>query len=77
MKDEEIRAFQDHVLRTWGAVQVNNRAQAVERAREVALAASNLLGVDPTTVVMEFLCGACYGVDDYTAYLTPTQLREL
>jgi carboxyl-terminal processing protease len=26
---------------------------------------------------MEFACGACYAIDDYTAYLTPNQLREL
>jgi carboxyl-terminal processing protease len=26
---------------------------------------------------MEFMCGACYALDDYTVYLTPRQLREL
>jgi carboxyl-terminal processing protease len=26
---------------------------------------------------MEFACGACYALDEYTLYLTPNQLREL
>src|SRR5262249_38789627 len=26
---------------------------------------------------MEFACGACYAIDEYTVYLTPNQLREL
>ena len=26
---------------------------------------------------MEFLCGSCQALDDYTVYLTPRQLREL
>jgi len=76
VKDEDIQALSDQ-LRRWSGAKVQNAGQAVERAREVALTTSNLLGMDPTTVVMELLCGACYGLDEYTAYLTPTQLREL
>jgi carboxyl-terminal processing protease len=44
---------------------------------EIAMAAELHLQLSPTVIVMEFACGACYAVDDYTVYLTPNQLREL
>jgi carboxyl-terminal processing protease len=53
-------------------------SQAVEAVREVAMKSKNHFpNLNATTVVMEFLCGACLAMDDYTAYLTPRQLREL
>ncbi len=48
-----------------------------KKMREVALAAQDQLGIRPTVAVMEFASGACHGLDEYTAYLTPAQLREL
>jgi carboxyl-terminal processing protease len=44
---------------------------------EIAMDAELRLQLNPTVVVMEFACGACYAVDDYTVYLTPNQLSEL
>jgi carboxyl-terminal processing protease len=44
---------------------------------EIAMDAELRLQISPTVVVMEFACGACYAVDDYTVYLTPNQLRDL
>jgi carboxyl-terminal processing protease len=52
--------------------------QAVEAVHDVVMKATNTFPrVNPTTVVMEFVCGACYALDEYTVYLTPRQLREL
>ena len=39
--------------------------------------AERYLQLNPTVVAMEFACGACYAIDEYTVYLTPNQLREL
>jgi carboxyl-terminal processing protease len=44
--------------------------------KEVARAALHMLQFDPTAVILEFTCGACYVVDEYSAYMTPTELRE-
>jgi carboxyl-terminal processing protease len=41
------------------------------------MAAEEALDLKATVVAMEFACGACYAIDDYTAYLTPNQLRDL
>jgi carboxyl-terminal processing protease len=52
--------------------------EAVEAVRDVVLKSTNHFPtINPTAVVMEFLCGACQALDEYTVYLTPRQLREL
>src|SRR5262249_13428403 len=35
------------------------------------------LHLSPTVVVLEFACGACNALDEYTVYLTPSHLQEL
>ena len=50
-------------------------------ARDSAVLAANLaqqrLGLSPTVVILEYLCGATNSLDPYSAYLTPDQLREV
>jgi len=73
----DIREFQRLLKKTWGSQPDLGRDDAKKQVREVALAASSLLQLNVTTAIMEFTCGACYALDDYTAYLTPTELRVL
>ncbi len=77
IKPADIKAFRSFLSKTWGSMHIANRQEAKKQVREVALAASSMLQLNPTTVIMEFTCGGCYIVDDYTSYLTPIQLREL
>jgi carboxyl-terminal processing protease len=52
--------------------------EAVEAVRQVVMKSTNTFpDINATTIVMEFMCGACYALDEYTVYLTPRQLREL
>jgi carboxyl-terminal processing protease len=73
----DIRDFQKLLKKTWGGQPNLNRDDAKRCVREIALAASSILQLNVTTAIMEFTCGACYALDDYTAYLTPTELRVL
>jgi carboxyl-terminal processing protease len=77
--DHQIKAaeFRTILLKTWGDFNPASRKEAVKQICEIALAAETYLRVNPTVIVMEFTCGACYSLDEYTVYLTPTQLREL
>ncbi len=78
LRPQDTEAFRDYLRRYWvlpGAVLT--RAQVLEQVREVAMRALTALDLNPTTAVMEFTCGACYAIDDYTVYLTPGQFREL
>ncbi len=50
-------------------------------ARDCAVLAANLaqqrLGLSPTIVILEYLCGATNSLDPYSSYLTPDQLNEV
>lgn len=74
---EEVRKFRDYLVKTWSVGGPLTKAQAYKRLREVALAAQTHLKLNCTVTILEFTCGACYALDEYTLYLTPSQLREL
>jgi carboxyl-terminal processing protease len=73
----DLQAFRDFLAKTWGQAILPNREEALRSLRALALASSSALQLNATTVIFEFLCGACYAIDEYTVYLTPLQLREL
>jgi carboxyl-terminal processing protease len=77
VKPSELRDFREFLKRTWNTGEKMSRAQALKQMRDVALAAQSALQLDGNIVLMEFACGACYALDEYTLYLTPNQLREL
>jgi carboxyl-terminal processing protease len=77
VKPHEIRVFRNFLKKTWLSEAKLTRSQALKQLRDVALAAQNVLQLNCNVVLMEFACGACYALDDYTLYLTPNQLREL
>ena len=54
-----------------------SRVQCQKALRDIALAGQSSLLLNPTVAVMECACGSCYSLDEYTAYLTPSQYREL
>jgi carboxyl-terminal processing protease len=49
----------------------------LKRARTLAQAAEHSLGLMPAAVILELTCGACAGLDEYTAFLTPIQFEEV
>lgn len=73
----DVPAFRAMLNKTLREVGGMSRKEAVKKIGDVALAAEVTLDLNPTVVVMEFACGACYAIDEYTVYLTPNQLREL
>jgi carboxyl-terminal processing protease len=72
-----IGAFRLRLQTDWGQTPHRRAQDAENEAREVALAAQQSLGLSPTLVVLEFICGACGGLDEYTSYLTPSQFNDL
>lgn len=76
-RHHKIGEFRALVLKNWGEFKPTSRKESSKQICEIALAAEAYLGLNATVVVMEFTCGACYSLDDYTVYLTPAQLREL
>jgi carboxyl-terminal processing protease len=72
-----VEAFRRELRQTLAPRNAANRMEA----RDSALAAANLaqqrLGLAPTIVILEYLCGATNSLDPYSAYLTPDQLAEV
>ncbi len=56
---------------------VRYRGEERQVILEICHAAQARLGLRPTTVIMEYVFGACNALDDYSAYLTPGRLKDL
>ena len=76
-KQAEIQAFRDHLRRKFAVQAPLSRGQVEHQIREIALAAQDMLQLNPTVTILELMCGASHAIDNYTAYLTPHQFREL
>ncbi|WP_020475127.1 S41 family peptidase [Zavarzinella formosa] len=70
-----VTKFRASVQKAWGGREVSNVRQAVEVVAEVASASKRVLGLrSVNAVVLEFICGACNSLDEYSAYLPANQL---
>jgi carboxyl-terminal processing protease len=77
-RPEDTKGFRSKLQDEFGGETTMDCRQAVGKVYEVvSQTAHRYPDVNPTTIVMEFLCGACHAMDEYTVYLTPRQLREL
>jgi carboxyl-terminal processing protease len=77
LKLEELR---EALRTTWRGKVARNQLEAAEMARQDTMQTISTLEAKETTasaIMMELTCGACYAVDRYTMYLTPTVFQEL
>ncbi len=72
----ELAQFRER-LRQWKTTAVRDRAEAIRFASTVGAQAEGMIGVASSPVVMEFVYGACDGLDDYSTCLTPDRLNDL
>jgi hypothetical protein len=72
-----LSTFREYLARKKVDAAKLNRADCMAVVRDIALHGQSAIGLSPTVAIMEIACGACYAVDEYTAYLTPSQFREL
>lgn len=74
---ERIRAVQKRLLNEYWNKPVAHRVAAREVVRQVADLAHRELGLSRTAVALEYVCGGCNALDDYSNFLTPDRLDEL
>jgi carboxyl-terminal processing protease len=60
-----------------GRIQVADRDAAIRLALSACELARQGVEMAPTPVLLEFTCGACDVLDDFTSYLTPDKLEDL
>jgi carboxyl-terminal processing protease len=74
---ESINAFR-HVLRDdVNQRMVRNRSEAHDLAAYTARLAAQRLGIPPTATIAEYCCGAIAALDQYSSYLTQSQLDDV
>src|SRR5207244_731934 len=61
----------------WRDKKIVSRDDARAQVRDVARVAKEMLDLNPAVIILEFACGACNALDEYTAYLTPGQVDDL
>jgi len=72
VSDAKIAEFRTLLRDTWQAKLPATPTDARQAARAVVAAAQKSLGLkNGTVVVLELLCGACTGLDEYSAYVPP------
>jgi carboxyl-terminal processing protease len=72
-----VEAFRHELRQTLAQHGVGNRVDARNCAVLAANLAQQRLGLSPTVVILEYLCGATNSLDPYSSFLTPDQLGEV
>ncbi len=69
--------FRSELRRMLEPLPIATRRDAGYAVSAAAALTRQRLGLSPTAVVLEYLCGATNALDRYSAYLTPDQLNEV
>ena len=74
---ERVAWLRDQLRNMRGQLAVADRAAAIQVALSAAELSRQGIALPPTSVLLEFTCGACDALDDFTSYLTPDKLEDL
>jgi len=70
---ERVEAFRAELRADWAKRPVRNARDARATLKQLASAAQDLCPFRvQSAIVIEFVCGACAGLDEYSVYLNPT-----
>jgi carboxyl-terminal processing protease len=68
-----LATLRDRLRLEWADPPISEARDARRAVRDLAWEAQRLTGLNPTAVILEFACGACNALDEYTVFLTPGQ----
>jgi len=72
--DERLAKFLASLRETWRAKSPGSAKEATQAARDLTTAATKQLGLTcGSIVVLELLCGACSGLDEFSVYAPPSE----
>ncbi|MCE9553100.1 MAG: S41 family peptidase [Planctomycetes bacterium] len=74
---DRIRTFRQHFDALIRGQTVRSRQDARAAVAAAATLADRDLGIAPTAVILEYVCGAVDALDAYSAFLTSDQLRDV
>jgi carboxyl-terminal processing protease len=76
-RPEQVDWLRDTLRQHRAQLNVPDRASAIRLALVCSEAARTGIGMASTPILLEFTCGACDALDDFTSYLTPDKLEDL
>ena len=74
---DRVTWLRDTLKRYRASLMVPDRAAAVRMVLSTCEVSQQAIGLPSTPILMEFTCGACDALDDFTSYLTPDKLEDL
>jgi carboxyl-terminal processing protease len=74
---QEISAAKQELLRLAGSAVINDRRRAIDTVHSVAATLQQKFGLSAPAAVLEFTCGAAGSLDDYSSFLTSSQMEEV
>lgn len=77
VRTNQLNAFRQELRQQMNWRQPRNRHEARDAVSAAAALAWRRLQLPPSATIMEYTCGALSSLDDYSAFLTPTQLDDV
>jgi carboxyl-terminal processing protease len=74
---DRVTMIRDALRRYRMSLSIPDRAAAVRMALACSELGHQAIGLGASPVLLEFTCGACDALDDFTSYLTPSKLEDL
>ena len=65
--------FRDQLRYEWPGRLIADAGEAKNAVHSLARDLQRAIGLPPTVVILEFACGACNALDEYTFFITPGQ----
>jgi C-terminal peptidase prc len=74
---EKVDEFRTTLRRVWASRVIADESDGRTALKRLVAAAQDAFAVRvPSALAVEFVCGACSGLDEYTVFLTPAQAGE-
>ncbi len=77
LSPQQVAAFQQELQRQAGTAVINDRRRAIDTVNSVAASLEQKFGVRAQAIILEFTCGATGSLDEYSSFLSSSQMEEV
>ena len=77
LSPQQVAALQQELQRQAGTAVINDRRRAIDTVNSVAASLQQKFGVRAQAIILEFTCGATGSLDEYSSFLSSSQMEEV
>ncbi|MFN0021573.1 MAG: S41 family peptidase [Pirellulaceae bacterium] len=77
LSPQEVASLKQELQRQAGAAVINDRRRAIDTVNSVAASLQQKFGVRAQAIILEFTCGATGSLDEYSSFLSSSQMEEV